>query len=79
MACKLNIATIKPEQIGIACKWIPRFWSLQLPAAGVISGRFSTFPVVLWLRIGLTHYENPLGENQSPAAWVTCGGWREED
>lgn len=79
MACKLNIATVKPEQVCNAWKWITSFWLLWLPAAGIISGRFNTFPVVLWLRTGLTHYENPLGENQSLAVQATCGVWREED
>lgn len=75
----MQTATVKPEQICNAWKWITSFWSLQLPAAGIISVRFSTFPVVPWLRTGLTCYENPLGENQSLAAQVTGGVWREED
>lgn len=78
VACKLNTTTIKPEQVCNAWKWITNVSSLQLPAAGIISGRFSTFLVVPWLRTGLTHYENLLGENQSLGVQVTCRVWREE-
>ena len=79
MAGKIKVATIKPEQICNAWKWITSFWSLQPPAAGITPEGFSTLPAVLWLRTGLTHYGNPLGENQSLAMQVTCGVWREEN
>lgn len=72
--CKLNVLTAKPGQIWSVWKGITSFRSLQLSAAGIVYGRFSTFSVLL----GVTSYENPLGENQSLDVQVTCEIWKED-